>query len=193
MQRMLDLCTKVAMNLDLKYNIKKSMALRIGKRFKISCKKLLLDGKELNYVDEIKYLGIIIQAGSAFRCVYSQCKLKFYRSFNTIYSRSKSASSEIICINLLKFFCIPLLLYATEAITPSKSIVANFENMLNNCIGKIFGTYDKLILHDIRFNCAVDNLCSVITKRRCNFLLKYSRKNFYFVNAITSTYTNLFK
>ena len=32
--------------------------MRIGKRFNIKCSKLLLDGVELPFVDEINYLGI---------------------------------------------------------------------------------------------------------------------------------------
>jgi len=38
-------------------------------------------------------------------------KVKFYRVFNCIYSRSKAANSEMVSVHLLKMYCLPLLLY----------------------------------------------------------------------------------
>ena len=70
------------------------MFLRIGKRNKVKVAKLYLDEQELRCVEEIKYLGVYIKSGNYFKCSYVHCKLKFYRSFNAIYQKSKSASSE---------------------------------------------------------------------------------------------------
>jgi len=41
-------------------------------------------------------------------------KVNFFRAFNCIYSRSKGANSELVTVELLKSYCLPGLLYATD-------------------------------------------------------------------------------
>jgi len=84
MQRMLDICSAGAHNLDLKFNVTKSQVLRIGPRYKSTCEQLRLDMQELHFAAEIKYLGVVIQCHKFFTCSYACCKLKFYRCFNAL-------------------------------------------------------------------------------------------------------------
>ena len=100
MQVMLDICSHIACYLDLKFNTKKSVVMRIGKRYKCKCSPLLLDGIALPVVEECKYLGVILREGSRFSRSFSAAKIKFYRSFNAIYSKAFFASEEVL-INLL--------------------------------------------------------------------------------------------
>ena len=149
---MLDICIDVSHELDLKFNVQKSMVLRIGIRFKRKCEVLKLDGQNLDYVSEFKYLGVFVQSGNYFTCSLNHTKLKFYRCFNSIYSKAKSASSEVICINLLKSHCLPLILYATEAISPSARDMLVLDKLINRAGSKIFntGTFDPTIIsHNI--------------------------------------------
>jgi len=57
---MLDICSQEANLLDFTFNTVKSMAMRIGLQYKYSCMPLVLNGSELAYVEQIKYLGIIL-------------------------------------------------------------------------------------------------------------------------------------
>jgi len=75
---------------------------------------------------EVKYLGIHIVASKCFKCSVDHVKLKFYRVFNSIYA--KSQRSETVTVELMKSYCIPFILYATEALCLPKGIL----NMLNN-------------------------------------------------------------
>src|SRR2546425_10575598 len=61
MQSMLNICCKVANELDLKFNGKKSVVMRIGNRCNMQCNELLLDCTVLPSVEELKYLGVIIR------------------------------------------------------------------------------------------------------------------------------------
>ena len=63
MQTMLDVCMMEARVLDLQFNAKKSVALRIGARWQCKCAPMTLKNAELSYVNETKYLGVVLSAG----------------------------------------------------------------------------------------------------------------------------------
>ena len=63
-------------------------------------------------------IGVGLSAGRSFKCSFDHVKLKFYGCFNAIYSRAKDADSEMVCVQLLKSFCLPIILYVTEATKP---------------------------------------------------------------------------
>ena len=57
-------------------------------------------------------------------------------SVNAIYSRTKCSFSEMISGSLFKSCCLPLNMYATEAIVPNKSNILKLDNLINVCIQK---------------------------------------------------------
>ena len=57
-------------------------------------------------------------------------KMKFYRVFNAIYSRCKGVDSELVTVELMKSYCLPFIMYATEGLPLTKTTI----NMLDNCI-----------------------------------------------------------
>ena len=67
---------------DFSFNTVKSVALRIGPRYKHVCAPLVLAGAELAYVQQTKYLGVVLMSAREFRCSFDQAKIKFYRCFN---------------------------------------------------------------------------------------------------------------
>ena len=77
---------------------------------------LILSGAKLNSVHSVKYLGIYMCAGKSFKCSIEQTQAKFYCSFNCLLYRSKHILSELVSINLMKSYCIPLLVHSTEPI-----------------------------------------------------------------------------
>jgi len=54
-------------NLDFSFNTRKSVALRIGPRFRHICAPLTLCNAELQYVDKTKYLDVELLAARSFR------------------------------------------------------------------------------------------------------------------------------
>ena len=61
-------------------------------------------------------LGMTISAKQNFNVNFDKVKNTFYRSFNAIYSKSKFANSELISINLMKSFCVPVITYGIESL-----------------------------------------------------------------------------
>ena len=80
--------------------------------FKIKCEPLILDGSELQFVESMKYLGVQFVAAKKVKCSVDNVRMKFYRVFNNIlYSNSKGAQSELVSVELLKSYCLPIMLY----------------------------------------------------------------------------------
>jgi len=184
MQDMLNICAKNATDLDLSFNVNKSAIMRIGPRFKVPIADLQLQQQTLTKVSEIKYLGVYIASDRLFKCSVQNSKLKFYKCFNTIFHRCKSSESELICIKLLKSYCLPLILYASEAVHPSKTDIAVFNRLIKNAVGKIFGTFDNGLIEDVRYNVNLGNIGDMISRRQARFEGKYFNKKFVFVEAV---------
>ena len=85
------------------------MVIRLGSHFNKVCKPLHLCGVELSFVDQIKYLGVFICNAKEFKVVYDHHELKFYRCFNAIYCKCKGNNSEIVYVELPKFYCVPII------------------------------------------------------------------------------------
>ena len=121
MQKMLDICFLVADDIDMRFNVKKSVAMRIGARCNLACAPLILNSTAIDYADSVKYLGVYIKSGKRFCCSYDHVKLSFYRAFNYLYSKSKAANSELASVFLLKAYCLPIVRYALDANRPMAS------------------------------------------------------------------------
>ena len=116
MQSMLDNCSIEIAKLHLKFKSKKSVTFRIGARYNFDCAPLILDGSVLSVVAVVRYLGIFIKSGRKMVCSFEHIRLKFYSTFNAIYRRSKSSDSELVTVELIRSFCLPLITYGLEAL-----------------------------------------------------------------------------
>jgi len=67
--------------------------------------------------------------------------MKFYLSFNAIYFRAKNAGMELVCVQLMKSLCLPVLLYAVEVLPLTKSDIDTLNHVLNGAVYRIFGCF----------------------------------------------------
>src|SRR6266516_5517638 len=107
---------------------------------------ILLDDQIIPFVEEIKYLGIFIKYGSKFKRSFYSAKIKFYRCFNAIYSKAQCASEDVL-VNLFKFYCLPLITYACEAVLPNKSDIKSLNKLIDTAFQKKFHTFDCVIIN----------------------------------------------
>jgi len=70
---------------------------------------LQLAGKDILYVNELKYLGVHDTAAKFLKFSVEHLRVKFYRTFNCIYRRCKAANYEMITVQLLKYYCLPFM------------------------------------------------------------------------------------
>ena len=108
---------------------------------------------ELQFVQSLKYLGVQFLASKKLKCSVDNARFKFYRSFNAIYFWSKSAQSELVTLQLFKSYCLTFMLYATEVMPLSKHSLKTFDFCVSQAVAKIFNTYDKDCINQIRLAC----------------------------------------
>lgn len=188
MQSMLDICSVTAGKLDLKFNVSKSAFMRIGSRHNSPCAVLTLCNQPLVCVTEIKYLGVFIKSGKKFATAVTQVKSKFYRCFNALYSKCHSSSSEVVCVNLLKYYCLPLIMYAVESVDPNKSYVKMLDNLITQAFMKIFHTYDAIVINDIRYHFNVPYIGTYIYERKVKLFCRFMTHDLYFSKNICTVF-----
>jgi hypothetical protein len=170
LQKLVDVCASVISALNMSFNVNKSCIIRIGNRFNRLCAGIVLNGQVVVAVSLLSYLGVSINSGRVFTCDFSKRKASFYRAFNTIYSRSKAAHSELISVFLLNSICLPILNFALEAILPSKSVLGNLNRLIDNALKKIFGTLDNANIRYIRWSLHLIDVRSWMRIQFCKFL-----------------------
>jgi len=135
---MFNTCNSEISALDLHFNVVKPVVMHVGPRWNCRCAEFNLGLSILKFVDNIKYLGIYMKAGSKLSCCYEHLKLQFYSSFNALYSRSYSSHSELVSVELLQSFCLPVILYGLEVTEPQKTVLTMLNNLINRAVYKIF-------------------------------------------------------
>ena len=93
---MISICVDALHSLDLKVNFKKSTCMRIGTQFKYACAELTVDGTAIPWVHSITYLGVTLKSGSKFLIDLKPARTKFYRAFNSLYSKISKANEFLI-------------------------------------------------------------------------------------------------
>ena len=76
---------------------------------------LQLDGKNIEWVEKWKYLGITLSSHKQFNCCIEEKVKSFYRSANAIL-RIEGRSNDLVMLQLLETHCISILSYGIEVI-----------------------------------------------------------------------------
>ena len=74
-----------------------------------------LNGKDIEWVEEWTYLGIVLKSDINCGCCIRECIKKFYQCANAIF-RIDGHSDELVMLQLAESHCIPLLTYAIEIV-----------------------------------------------------------------------------
>ena len=125
----------------------------MGPRHSVKPENIFIDKVAINWVQEIKYLGITILSGNNFKVNLQQRKQQFFRAVNAILGKIANFSSPRVVITLVESHCMPILLYGLESIVLNKSMIRSIENAYSQIFSKIFHSFERntikqcLILH----------------------------------------------
>ena len=144
-------------------NAEKSVAMRIGTRHNVM---------RASQTSRQGYLGVFLVSTKHFKGTVNHSKVKFYRVFNCLYSRSKAAHSELVTVELIKSYCLPLILYATEVMPLSATNIRVSENCINRALYTIFGIGDASCILQMRNYLGLSSISNLIEVRRRNFVDK---------------------
>ena len=185
MQKMLDVCFSEMQEIGMSFNVNKSVAIRYGHRFKLSCANLTLDGNIIKYSDKIKYPGVVFKAGKRIECSYEHIKLTYYKAFNALYANSKAADSELISVQLMKSFCLPIIMYAVEVTYPNDKAFDMFDKLIDNSIRKIFNVVSNDNVKDCRVMLGLHPIRLLCQLRNYKFMMSLNAKLYGFKDIVS--------
>jgi len=113
LQSMLDCCFDVSRDVQLTFNCTKSCCFAIGKGSRLRISNMNLGRNSIQWCDSFKYLGVTFYAGLKLKTNIEAIKLKFFMASNSVLGNSRSLD-ELIQLQLLESFCLPILQYATR-------------------------------------------------------------------------------
>ena len=166
LQKLLWICEQELDALDMKVNAKKSCCIRIGIRHDKDCVKLTTyDGHDLDWVNQVRYLGVFICSSTKFKCSVDYAKKAFYRAANGIFAKVGRLASEEVVLQLFMSKCLPILLYSLEVCALDRKTLQSLDFCFNRFFMKLFQTSSIEVVRECQdiFNC---KLPSVILKDR---------------------------
>ena len=168
LQAMLNECECIGSLLSIQFNSMKSKCIAIGPNMIKLRSNMTLCGVSLQWVDKVKYLGIVIIAGSSFKTDISETRRKFFTSINVILSKCKY-TNEMTNLQLVESHCLPILLYATESINLNKAQMREINSWWNAAYRKIFKYNKWESVKNLIFYLDRADFCHLVNLRRINF------------------------
>ena len=191
LQKLLTVCENELRDLDLSINAKKSVCTRIGSQCnKECCSILTADGKCLEWVDNLRYLGIFILRAKSFRCCFANAKKSFYRAFNALYGKIARSASEEVVLSLIKFKCLPCLLYGLDACPVNKTEARSLDFPVTRILMKIFHTTSNDVISECQSYFRFPPVHTLVRERKVRFLQKYTASENILCNCFALIATN---
>jgi hypothetical protein len=155
-------------------NFKKTCCIRVDPRYNAECLNIITtEGHALPWVDEAKYLGIVILRSRFSKCSFDQAKRAFYQLLNAILGRVGRLVSEEVLLQLVNSKCLTVLLYGTEVCPLNKSDNNSFDFIINRFLIKRFETINRDIIATCRFYFNIQLSSAQIKTRTAEFVASY--------------------
>ena len=149
LQSIVYMCERELNRLDLLVNVKKSCCMRVGPRNDASCAAILCDDNTpLQWVDCIRYLGVVLVRSCKFKCSLENAKRSFFRSVNALFSKIGRSASEDLFLHLVNSKCLPILLYGLEVCPLNKSDLRSLDFTVTRLLMKLFRTSNKDVINE---------------------------------------------
>jgi hypothetical protein len=165
---MMDTCVKKGAELDVIFNANKSKLFSVGPSYNSQHCNLVLGSESIQWVKELKYLGLFFISDRKFKIDISVAIKRFYASANAIFCHSKYVS-EHVKLRLMESFVLPLLTYSLESINLPTAQMRQLNVCWNNVYRKIFNMHKWESVKDIQFYSGRIDLCHMLHMRKLNF------------------------
>ena len=136
LQNMLDMCSQFGNTHDMIFNPQKTVCVAVNDA-RTNRVTMYLNNQPIPWVDSFKYLGITFKAKNFHTVDTAYLKRNFYAACNSILARDKY-TSEIVQVQLIKSYCLPILLYCIGALELNNVLVHELSVCWNDAFRKIF-------------------------------------------------------
>jgi len=108
-----------------------------GHKWSSDVSKMSMTGATLEWVNNIKYLGIMFTNGNRLHVDCNYIKWKFYTACNALLCKCKYASKPVK-LTLIKTSCFPVLMYCLGVLQLPYYKVRELDVCWNDCFHRIF-------------------------------------------------------
>ena len=155
----------------LKFNVDKSLCLQIGDCEWNATINLMLEGRELYWEKELKYLGVKILADKTFMISYANNKKKIYATCAAILQKSVISKSAFMIF--LSLCAMSMLVYGIIATKINLILLRELNVMVNLVIRKVFNMPKFVSVRDLYIQYNVQPVTVVILRRLLSIMLRY--------------------
>ena len=120
-----------------------------------------------------RYLGVFFVSARLFRANIDKAKRSFSKAANCILSHLQGHATEEVIFHLLKTKAIPILLYATEAVEPSLSIIRSLDFCFTRFVIKVLKSANSEVISTCMDYFGLALPSSLISTRVANFKAKF--------------------
>ena len=106
LQKLLSICDEYCTRHSITFNVKKSVCMFFKCTVNKHCKNstVFLSGNQIDFVQEVKYLGVLLNSSMKTSIDFSRQTRKFYAQANMLLRNFRYCSNEVKC-SLFKSFC----------------------------------------------------------------------------------------
>jgi hypothetical protein len=174
LQSMLDICNNVGSSIGLKFNSKKSHCIFIGPSPITRLPSMLIGNQTIHWSQQIKYLGVWINAHKNFNVDLKESRHKFFMTLNCILSKTKFAC-DLVRLKLLESYCLTSLTYGIESGILDNRQLQSMNSWWNSVCRQIFGYFKWESVRNL--------ICSL---QRLNFTHTENLRRLLFIKNIIS-------
>jgi len=168
----MSICTETLKDLDMHINDKKCQCIRIGPRYDLDCAHILINNTPVQWVQEMKILGVKIKISKLFDCARNERKSKFYRCVNSILGRMPISGDSSSLLTLIDTKVVPVLINSIDCIGISAVELRTMSHAYYSVYAKKFNSWNQDIIALCQYysgRLPFEYLCAI---RRFNFLKK---------------------
>ena len=170
LQSMVNLCVNEFRSLGLSINIKKSHCIFIGPKYGQDISSITIDDQEIQWKNELKFLGVNIYSGSTIKLNLQSPRQKFFRAVNGIFGKIGVKSTECVILSLIQSYCLPMLLYGIECFDTNKQMYNKLESAYSACFAKVYSISDNQNIRQCQFFSGYLPISYLIDIKRIHFL-----------------------
>lgn len=184
---MLNCCSDVSGELLLSFNCSKSCCFVIGKCSKCTISDMSLGNDTITWYNTFKYLGVTFTTGRKLSVNINVIKQHFFAATNSILGRTYTLD-ELIRLQLLESYCLPILQYSTCAFHLLKTQCDELNAAWNSVYRRVFNfrKYDSVRL----VICGLERLD--FNHIRSKLILTFLKNCLQSSNTVVSFLTRLF-